>query len=361
MQALEESRAAAAAAMQAADQARHQAAAERREREALAGELELLRDALASEQARRQNAERLSAAAEYAATTAAEDADYARELLEQANHRTPARPPPLPDYAPPRSRPHSRGAGQGAQTAANATLQAAAEAAELLEELKGGLRVSIEHQRALQDQRERYAQAPPPPPALGADHRERPKYSRPASPVQRADALRASAAAKENWSKASAHARGMSYGRQLNGRAPNLGYARDGAPGAYAGAANNATSPYLNPGSASARASGGGYGGGGAYNRTTSGGSGGAYAAGYDGYGGYVPEPRSQWATPSLRRAKKHVAGADEDYAREAATAPQDMGPTALEQARREYAADKRLALERRRARMMAEEGAARA
>ena len=64
---------------------------------------------------------------------------------------------------------------------------------------------------------------------------------------------------------------------------------------------------------------------------------------------------------PSLRRAKKHVAGADEDYAREAATAPQDMGPTALEQARREYAADKRLALERRRARMMAEEGAARA
>lgn len=179
--------------------------------------------------------------------------------------------------------------------------------------------------------------------------------------MQRADALRASAAAKENWSKASAHARGMSYGRQLNGRAPNLGYARDGAPGAYAGAAA-ATSPYLNPGSASARASGGGYGGGGAYNRTTSGGSGGgAYAAGYDGYGGYVPEPRSQWATPSLRRAKKHVAGADEDYAREAATAPQDMGPTALEQARREYAADKRLALERRRARMMAEEGAARA
>ena len=49
------------------------------------------------------------------------------------------------------------------------------------------------------------------------------------------------------------------------------------------------------------------------------------------------------------------------DYISLAATAPQDMGPTALEQARREYAADKRLALERRRARMMAEEGAARA
>ena len=40
----------------------------------------------------------------------------------------------------------------------------------------------------------------------------------------------------------------------------------------------------------------------------------------------------------------------------EAAVAPQDMGPTALEQARREYAADKRMALERRRQRMLAEE-----
>ena len=313
----------------------------------------MLRDTVVAEGQRRAHAERVAAAAEHAAQAAAEDADYTRELLEQANARTPARALDPPDYAPARSRPHSRtGPGHsGVNTAAQATLQAAAEAAELLEELKGGLKVSIEHQRSLQDQRERYERAPPPPqPALApqASERERPKYSRPASPVQRAEAAArggggfAGVSARDNWNKVSAHARAMSYGRKIAGSAPTSERARDPAPTA------RVQSPYLNPGSASGRERANSFGMGRTSPSSGFHGGGGAYS-------GYAPPP-PQYATPALRRAKKHVALRGDDDLHEAAVAPQDMGPTALDQARREYAVDKRMALERRRQRMLAEE-----
>ena len=76
MHALEEARAAAAAAMTAADQARHQVARERRERQAVEDELVDIRDALAEEQRRRERAE-------HAAAVSFDDAEYARELLHE--------------------------------------------------------------------------------------------------------------------------------------------------------------------------------------------------------------------------------------------------------------------------------------
>ena len=250
MSAIEDSRAAAAAAMAAADQARAQAHEERRERERQMDELEMMRDALSVEATRRANAERVAAAAEHAAATAAEDAEYARELLEQAGAKTPARASPSPELAaPPR----------GARSAAAETLNAAAEAAELLEELKGGTRVSVEHQRALQDLRARaYANA------NAAD----------VSPRARGDVWRKGGPGgfdPQNVDRQSAHARGMSYGRQLAGRAPNVGYAnraeaaRERLESSHYGPANaqiphnphrpqdRLRSPYLDPHSASAR------------------------------------------------------------------------------------------------------------
>ena len=74
--------------------------------------------------------------------------------------------------------------------------------------------------------------------------------------------------------------------------------------------------------------------------------------------GGHVPPP-PEYATPSLRRAKRHVAMTDElSRAPETHSVPPEyMSEGALERARREYAADKRLAFERRRQRMLVEEG----
>ena len=338
MSAIEDSRAAAAAAMAAADQARAQAHEERRERERQMDELEMMRDALSVEATRRANAERVAAAAEHAAATAAEDAEYARELLEQAGAKTPARASPSPELAaPPR----------GARSAAAETLNAAAEAAELLEELKGGTRVSVEHQRALQDLRARaYANA------NAAD----------VSPRARGDVWRKGGGGPgpgpgppggfdpQNVDRQSAHARGMSYGRQLAGRAPNVGYAnraeaaRERLESSHYGPANaqiphnphrpqdRLRSPYLDPHSASARS------------RRAS------VNAGH------------QWATPALQRARRHVASRGGEAEVESFNSPRANNPAAgrwnaaVDFARKEYVADKRAAAERRRARMASEE-----
>ena len=59
--------------------------------------------------------------------------------------------------------------------------------------------------------------------------------------------------------------------------------------------------------------------------------------------GGHVPPP-PEYATPSLRRAKRHVAMTDElSRAPETHSVPPEyMSEGALERARREYAADAR-------------------
>ena len=234
---------------------------------------------------------------------------------------------------------------RGARSAAAETLNAAAEAAELLEELKGGTRVSVEHQRALQDLRARaYANA------NAAD----------VSPRARGDVWRKGGGGPgpgppggfdpQNVDRQSAHARGMSYGRQLAGRAPNVGYAnraeaaRERLESSHYGPANaqiphnphrpqdRLRSPYLDPHSASARS------------RRAS------VNAGH------------QWATPALQRARRHVASRGGEAEVESFNSPRANNPAAgrwnaaVDFARKEYVADKRAAAERRRARMASEE-----
>mmetsp|Transcript_12923 Transcript_12923/g.54201 ORF Transcript_12923/g.54201 Transcript_12923/m.54201 type:complete len:329 (-) Transcript_12923:132-1118(-) len=323
--------------MAAADQARAQAHEERRERERSLDELEMIREALAMESTRRANAERIAAAAEHAAATAAEDAEYARELLEQAGAKTPARASPLPEY----------GAPHGVQNAAAETLNAAAEAAELLDELKGGMRVSVEHQRALQDLRARaYGNSA----NIGS-----PRGG--VSPRAYAPQRKMAANSARDLGGQSAHARGMAYGRQVAGRAPNVGYANraettarerlesshyaqggqmlTGMPGTHGMGPppyrpqDRLKSPYLDPNSASARS------------RRAS------VNAGH------------QWATPALQRAKRHVAtrgGEAEVESFPPNNVAAERWNSAVEYARKEYVADKRAAAERRRARMANEE-----
>jgi hypothetical protein len=300
-------------------------------------ELEMMREALAMESTRRANAERIAAAAEHAAATAAEDAEYARELLEQAGAKTPARASPLPEY----------GAPHGVQNAAAETLNAAAEAAELLDELKGGMRVSVEHQRALQDLRTRaYGNSA----NIGS-----PRGG--VSPRAYAPQRKMAANSARDLGGQSAHARGMAYGRQVAGRAPNVGYANRAETTArerlesshYAQGGqmmsgmrpemgmgpppyrpqDRLKSPYLDPNSASARS------------RRAS------VNAGH------------QWATPALQRAKRHVTtrgGEAEVESFPPNNVAAERWNSAVEYARKEYVADKRAAAERRRARMANEE-----
>ena len=72
---------------------------------------------------------------------------------------------------------------------------------------------------------------------------------------------------------------------------------------------------------------------------------------------GVVPSVHKH--TPGLRRAKDHVTLRDDGVGTHGASfsvAPEHVTHNALEAARREYAADKRMALERRRQRMMMDE-----
>ena len=151
----------------------------------------------------------------------------------------------------------------------------------------------------------------------------------------------------------------MSYGRQVAGRAPNVGYANRAeaarerlesshyAPGGqmqmhHLGTGTGAgppphrpqdrlKSPYLDPNSASARS------------RRAS------VNAGH------------QWATPALQRAKRHVASRGGEAEVESFGGGNNVAAgrwnAAVDFARKEYVADKRAAAERRRARMAAEEG----
>ena len=152
-------------------------AQERREREALTDELSDVRDVLSEEQRRRERAE-------HAAAISFDDAEYARELLHE--HAVAARSQQLqqtrPQSTPRGSAPAEGGGANGSVSqAAQATLQAAAEAASLLEELKGGLRSTLEQQRNLQQAtREVMAAQPQAPPRVAP--------ARPASPVERFDA-----------------------------------------------------------------------------------------------------------------------------------------------------------------------------
>ena len=142
----------------------------------------------------------------------------------------------------------------------------------------------------------------------------------------------------------------MSYGRQLAGRAPNVGYAnraeaaRERLESSHYGPAgaqiphnpyrpqDRLRSPYLDPHSASARS------------RRAS------VNAGH------------QWATPALQRAKRHVASRGGEAEVESISPPRANNVaagrwnTAVDYARKEYVADKRAAAERRRARMASEE-----
>lgn len=295
MHALEEARAAAAAAMTAADQARHQVAQERREREALTDELSDIRDVLSEEQRRRERAE-------HAAAISFDDAEYARELLHE--HAVAARSQQLqqvrPQSTPRGSAPAEGGGTNGSVSqAAQATLQAAAEAASLLEELKGGLRSTLEQQRNLQQAtREVMAAQPQAPPRVAP--------ARPASPVERFDARRSIPPAQGPGRMTR-----PSSGVPLRAPSPS--------PSPFAGVAPGGRSYYRDFGQVPAK----------------------------DGY------------TPGLRRAKDHVHLRDDGVGTHGAqfsVAPEHMTANALEAARREYAADKRMALERRRQRMMIDE-----
>ena len=289
MHALEEARAAAAAAMTAADQARHQVARERRERQAVEDELTDVRDALAEEQRRRERAE-------HAAAVSFDDAEYARELLHE--HAVASASAKVQSVRPNVGEGPNVGGGSdasarrdpppGVASAAQATLHAAAEAASLLEELKGGLRATLEQQRHLQQaQREAVAAVPQAPPRVAPP--------RPASPVERFQSKPAVSVPPS---------RGP-------GRVPR-------------------------PSSSTAAASPGAY-----YHRDF----------------GVVPSASKP--TPGLRRAKDHVTLRDDGVGTHGASfsvAPEHVTHNALEAARREYAADKRMALERRRQRMMMDE-----
>jgi hypothetical protein len=142
----------------------------------------------------------------------------------------------------------------------------------------------------------------------------------------------------------------MSYGRQVAGRAPNVGYAnraeaaRERLESSHYGPAgaqiphnphrpqDRLRSPYLDPHSASARS------------RRAS------VNAGH------------QWATPALQRAKRHVASRGGEAEVESFNSPRANNVAAgrwnaaVDFARKEYVADKRAAAERRRARMASEE-----
>ena len=217
----------------------------------------MLRDTVAAEGQRRAHAERVAAAAEHAAQAAAEDADCTRELLEQANARTPASRARAADVrAPARSRPQQLyRTGTLASTPPRArSRRRRRRRRSARAELKGGLKVSIEH--AARSRRQRHGTASrrthPRARARTASCLAR-QYSRPASPVQRAEAAArggggfAGVSARDNWNKVSAHARRCRAGERSRGLGPNVGYARDPAPTA------RAQSPYLNPGSASGR------------------------------------------------------------------------------------------------------------
>ena len=175
-------------------------------------------------------------------------------------------------------------------SAAQATLQAAAEAASLLEELKGGLRATLEQQRHLQQaQREVAAAMPQAPPRVAP--------ARPASPVERFQ------------SKPSAvpPSRGP-------GRVPRPSAAQLASPG---------------------------------------------MPSGHTYYRDFGVVPSASKHTPGLRRAKDHVTLRDDGVGTHGAAfsvAPEHVTHNALEAVRREYAADKRMALERRRQRMMMDE-----
>ncbi len=304
MQALEEARAAAAAAMTAADQARHQVARERRERQAVEDELTDVRDALAEEQRRRERAE-------HAAAVSFDDAEYARELLHEhavasATAKTQSVRPTNGGEGPNGGSGGSGGANRsidapsGVASAAQATLQAAAEAASLLEELKGGLRATLEQQRHLQQaQREVAAAMPQAPPRVAP--------ARPASPVER---FQSRQPAVQN---APPPSRGP-------GRVPRPSSSQPASPSA-------AASP------------------------------GGSHPGAYYRDFGVVPSVHKH--TPGLRRAKDHVTLRDDGVGTHGSSfsvAPEHVTDNALEAARREYAADKRMALERRRQRMMMDE-----
>ena len=300
MHALEEARAAAAAAMTAADQARHQVARERRERQAVEDELTDARDALAEEQRRRERAE-------HAAAVSFDDAEYARELLHE--HAVASATAKTQSVRPNGEGPNgvSGGSGganrsidppSGVANAAQATLQAAAEAASLLEELKGGLRATLEQQRHLQQaQRDVAAAMPQAPPRVAP--------ARPASPVERFQ------------SKPAVQATSI----------PSRGPGRVPRPSSGSQLASQLASPgSTHPG--------------GSYYRDF----------------GVVPSVHKH--TPGLRRAKDHVTLRDDGVGTHGASfsvAPEHVTHNALEAAR-QYAADKRMALERRRQRMMMDE-----
>ena len=323
MQALEESRAAAAAAMQAADQARHQALQERRERERVMEELDMLRDTVAAEGQRRAHAERVAAAAEHAAQAAAEDADYTRELLEQANARTPARaldprttPPPgvvrtaEPDRdtqasTPPRRRRRFRRRLKRRSSWRNSRgdLRSPSNTSVRFKINASGTSARRPHPSPRSHRRHLSARGP-----------STPARHRPCSARRRRRAAEEASRGypREITGTRFPRTRGtMSYGRKIAGLGPNVGYARDPAPTA------RAQSPYLNPGSASGRERANSFGMGRTSPSSGFHGGGGAYS-------GYAPPP-PQYATPALRRAKKHVALRGDDDLHEAAVAPQGM------------------------------------
>ena len=247
-----------------------------------------MRDALSVEATRRANAERVAAAAEHAAATAAEDAEDAR--APRAGWRqTPARASPSPELAAP-----PRGAERRGRT-----LNAAAEAAELLEELKGYARLRRAPARAAGPARARV--------------RERERRRRVAAGVggvwRKGGGAPGRAGPQGGFDpkrRPPVRARaGMSYGRQLAGRAPNVGYAnraeaaRERLESSHTGprtrrfpiirtGRRTGRSPYLDPHSASARS------------RRAS------VNAGH------------QWATPAPQRARRHVAsrGGEAEWSR---------------------------------------------
>jgi chromosome segregation ATPase len=134
MQAMEDARAAAAAAMRAADQANVSAAAERREREALEAEMQLLRQELA-------HAQQVKAQTEGDLMLAVDDAEMVRQYLaesqragavqqQMAQQMASRQPTPQAHRGRPRSRSRTREDPMAAPVsrAASETLAAAAEA-----------------------------------------------------------------------------------------------------------------------------------------------------------------------------------------------------------------------------------------
>ena len=251
-----------------------------------------MRDALAEEQRRRERAE-------HAAAVSFDDAEYARELLHEhavasASAKVQSVRPNVgegPNVGGESGASARRDPPPGVASAAQATLHAAAEAASLLEELKGGLRATLEQQRHLQQaQREVAAAMPQAPPRVAP--------ARPASPVER-------------------------FQSKPSAVPPSRGPGRVPRPSSVAQLA----SPGMH--------------------------------TGHTYYRDFGVVPSASKHTPGLRRAKDHVTLRDDGVGTHGtafSVAPEHVTHNALEAARREYAADKRMALERRRQRMMMDE-----